>query len=366
MTTSIGVMWVNDVQIVGWEKLGRNGIILALSDYLFKEHIENSSSDNQLSFPREYLDDTQNEIDEKKQEEPPPQKQKKKMKKKPGSDTESYLLEGDVIRKEKCHVLEYGEGDEIFKSVTVCEEELIDPESVEGKRIKRINDARKEESSESRQNDAQETVLPDFLQDIVDVLSVLRFGNNQFLDYIQNVDIGESSFVSGEKFTALIPFDEAFRKWQPIDYGFNPFSVEGFAKQVVLNHIVIGEIDKGQVEEGATFKTLAGNDVTFSRQNDKRKLTANGVELSEGGTPVPNGQLLFVDKLLFVTHKSVQKLNSQFEYLETGPLLPVPWYKSQFLSHVYKILTEREGFEYVSGYMNQTAELGSYAEDFGK
>ena len=44
-----GELWVNDVQIIGWTKV-RNGVVFALSDYLYTEHIEPSLQ----AIPRDY------------------------------------------------------------------------------------------------------------------------------------------------------------------------------------------------------------------------------------------------------------------------------------------------------------------------
>lgn len=233
----------------------------------------------------------------------------------------------------------------------------------------------------------EEDDLPVFLQDVVDVLSVLRFGSNDFLQYIQNVDIRDS-FEEGEskknqdwqknlktfphltdtKYTALIPFDEAFRRWYPIDWGFNPFDVDSFARQTLLDHFLVGDVgDRELVEDGATFLTAGGRRVVFSRDpGDPASLSANGVRLVEGGTPVPHGSLLFVDQLLFVDAEAVESLRAENGWLESGPLLPRPWYQSQFLSHALQLVSEREGFSYMAEYMNSTEELGDYAQGYGR
>ena len=55
-----------------------------------------------------------------------------------------------------------------------------------------------------------------------------------------------------------------------------------------------------------------------------------------------------------------------YSYLESGPLLPSPWYRSQFLSHAYDLLSDREEFTYMTEYMNMTGALGQYAEGLRK
>ncbi len=173
----------------------------------------------------------------------------------------------------------------------------------------------------------------------------------------------ENFFLSGGQYTALIPFDEAFRAWYPIDWGFNPFQVDSFLRQTLLNHFLVGAVDQSNVVDGATFKTLGGEDVTFHRRGNV--LSVNGIELLEGGTPIDHGTMLFIDQLLFVDRDKVDELNEEYPFLESGPLLPAPWYESQFLSHALRTLSEREEYTYMVEYMNATHELGSYAPGYG-
>ena len=176
------------------------------------------------------------------------------------------------------------------------------------------------------------------MQDVVDVLSVLRFGSNDFLQLIQKEDIQSkfeqgniyckengfkvtivcsqpatipfyfrsSHFCTGQNYTAVIPFDEAFRSWHPIDWGFNPFEVENFTRDTLLDQFLIGSVDQDLIQSGTTMKTLGGKEVTFTRDEEDGRLMANGIRLIEGGTPVPNGALLFIDKLLFVNPEKVK------------------------------------------------------------
>ena len=90
------------------------------------------------------------------------------------------------------------------------------------------------------------------------------------------------------------------------------------------------------------------------------------MNLIEGGTTVPHGTLLFIERLMFVDREVVSRLNKEYSYLESGPLLPSPWYRSQFLSHAYDLLSDREEFTYMTEYMNMTQGLGQYAEGLRK
>ncbi len=124
------------------------------------------------------------------------------------------------------------------------------------------------------------------------------------------------------KYTALIPMDNAFQSWYPIDWGFNPFDVKSFSRKTILDHFLVGEVDQETVANGAEFKTVGGRTVRFTRVASPRPgrtgLQANGVDLVEGGTDVAHGTLLFVDSLLFVDIDQVNRLNEQHKYLVSG------------------------------------------------
>ncbi len=102
----------------------------------------------------------------------------------------------------------------LFQNIVVCVEEWVDPlklAQIEAstiaqqrqKEVRRNDDydavvfdeaplysaGELNEEPEARIADEGEQQLPGFLQDIVDVLSVLRFGSHEFLEYIQTEDI---------------------------------------------------------------------------------------------------------------------------------------------------------------------------------
>ncbi len=78
-----------------------------------------------------------------------------------------------------------------------------------------------------------------------------------------------------ENYTALIPYDDAFREWYPVDWGFNPFEVESFVRETILDHIVKGTFDKDTVADGQKFRTLGGKEIAITKGADG-KLKANG------------------------------------------------------------------------------------------
>jgi len=160
----------------------------------------------------------------------------------------------------------------LFREVVVCVEEWVDPASPEGSAASATAKPQKAVRSEP-----ESPPLPAFVQDIVDTLGVLRFSSNEFLSYVQSVDLKES-FSEGAKYTALIPFDKGFRQWYPIDWGFNPFDVSSFVQETVLDHFLEGEVlleNVGGREDSQRFRTLGGKEVTFIKNHDGKAKEAS-------------------------------------------------------------------------------------------
>ncbi|CAG0912763.1 unnamed protein product [Notodromas monacha] len=78
----------------------------------------------------------------------------------------------------------------------------------------------------------------------------------------------------------------------------------------------------------------------------------NDIPLLLEETPVSHGTLYFVDNLFFVTSELVRELNEAHRDKETGPLLGSPWPESQFLSHVFMNLEDREDTTLFASYLN--------------
>lgn len=62
--------------------------------------------------------------------------------------------------------------------------------------------------------------------------------------------------------------DDSFAQWYPIDWGFNPFDVESFVKETMLNHFVRGKHKQKEMEDGATLTTLGGKTLVFSKAGE--------------------------------------------------------------------------------------------------
>ncbi|XP_046652352.1 uncharacterized protein LOC124343179 [Daphnia pulicaria] len=179
-----------------------------------------------------------------------------------------------------------------------------------------------------------------FYEELVEVLNFLRSGTSDFLRYLEQVNIS-SSFLDDEEYTAFIPMDDSFAQWYPIDWGFNPFDVESFVKETMMNHFVRGRVKQKEIKDGDELTTLGGKTLTFSF-SPIGKLIVNDLEVFDGDTPVSMGNIQFVGDLLFVNSTVVRELNARHRDVESAPLVTSPWYSSQFLSHTYRELSTRQ------------------------
>jgi len=59
--------------------------------------------------------------------------------------------------------------------------------------------------------------------------------------------------------------DDAFRKWYPIDWGFNPFEVPEFVRMTILNHVVVGKVKQSSVKDGGILTTLGGKQIIIKK-----------------------------------------------------------------------------------------------------
>lgn len=116
--------------------------------------------------------------------------------------------------KEKCRVVKHKGKGKLFTNIVVCEEEWTDPNEGDESAEEKVKEVRKDDDDKEEEAKAEvksvlfkfpgkmaeeeEQKLPSFIQDIVDVLSVLRFGSNDFLEYVQNTDF-LNEFDDGKK-----------------------------------------------------------------------------------------------------------------------------------------------------------------------
>ena len=62
--------------------------------------------------------------------------------------------------------------------------------------------------------------------------------------------------------------DDSFAQWYPIDWGFNPFDVELFVRETILNHFVKGRHTQATLKRrNNTLTTLGGKKLKFAKQS---------------------------------------------------------------------------------------------------
>lgn len=68
----------------------------------------------------------------------------------------------------------------------------------------------------------------------------------------------------------LIPSDNAFQRWHPIDWGFYPFSVPDFTENILRNHVIQQKqpFNLKSIEKEQKLKTIGGEYVVF--RNDRK------------------------------------------------------------------------------------------------
>lgn len=66
--------------------------------------------------------------------------------------------------------------------------------------------------------------------------------------------------------------DDSFAQWYPIDWGFNPFDVESFVRETIVNHFVKGRHTQSTLMRNnkTTLTTLGGKKLIFAKQSAGR------------------------------------------------------------------------------------------------
>lgn len=174
----------------------------------------------------------------------------------------------------------------------------------------------------------------------------------EFLHHFLDANITQRFRETG-RYTALVPYDSAFYSYYPIDWGFNPFLVRNFTRDVMMNHFVRGNIALENLPSLAELTTLGGRVIKFIWKGGK--LFGNGVEVVlESETQLSRGRSYSVNELLFVDYDRVFELQAEHGDLETPPLLGDPWPTSQFLSHLLGRLMENQQTSFFAEYLNLT------------
>ena len=156
------------------------------------------------------------------------------------------------------------------------------------------------------------------LRDLETQLTFLRGGPGlrYFLTYANST--GLARLLSTKRsYTLLAPVDEAFQRWQPIDWGFNPFLVEAFLEDLMANLVIEGAVSLEESDSDGklrSFTTLGGGEVRLRTKGENIYLEDSLVlgedredslvlgedredSLVLGELPLAAGTVLFLDRV---------------------------------------------------------------------
>jgi uncharacterized surface protein with fasciclin (FAS1) repeats len=160
-----------------------------------------------------------------------------------------------------------------------------------------------------------------------------RCGGKEFLNHLRESGVADE-LDGSQQYTAIIPTDEAFYAFYPIDWGFNPFLVESFLNRTLREHLLEGDVALESLPDGSSVKTLAGNSIRVSHAGGDLKVEGVKV-MAESEAASRYGRIYSVPRFFHVDHQTVNLLQKMHPHLERAPLLGSPWPMSQFLSHLY-------------------------------
>ena len=293
-----GELWVNDVKIVAWRTEGQ-ALIIALDDYLFKQEVNEEVKNLEIVDSNELSrnDDIDEDVEEW------------------GEDRGNLAIDTVTVneseeneefpnatprnQKKKCTQVENKSGLSIFKTITVCTEN-----------VSSVKDANNEDKSPTlRKIDSD---LP-LLEDLQSQLGYFRGGPglNYFLTYANATGL-ESELTSKKSYTILAPTDQAFQSWHPIDWGFNPFPVEEFLEDLMKNLVVEEFIEIEENNEKLTmYKTVSGKLIEISTRGEN--IYVNNI-LILGDLPLAGGnsEVIFLDKVPWLDNEIVQELRLNY------------------------------------------------------
>ncbi|XP_059486008.1 uncharacterized protein LOC132202815 isoform X2 [Neocloeon triangulifer] len=177
-----------------------------------------------------------------------------------------------------------------------------------------------------------------------------------FTQFLRYANVSEL-LKPDEKYTVLIPMDRAFQKWHPIDWGFYPFDVPEFTKEVVRNHFIRGTIRPEQITEEGFQTTSLTNKTLIFKKTAKGVPTVNDISMGSTGVTMQKGTAFVIYDVLFVDYQVVQDLRLKNLDKETPPLIAFPWWNAQFLSHSYLKLERNGSFPSAERLLNVATDL---------
>ncbi|KAH8281613.1 hypothetical protein KR054_001771 [Drosophila jambulina] len=193
---------------------------------------------------------------------------------------------------------------------------------------------------------------------LMSFLANMKTGTKVFQHFLSKSNL--TRIMDDNAYTVLIPSDNAFQRWHPIDWGFYPFSVPEFTESVLRNHFLpmqrpLRLSDVRNVDE-LVVHTMGGEDVVFHGQPTP---TVNNVSIMSDYNLSNGNQVFIISEVLFVTEAVVSKLHQMHKDKETPPLLAFPWFGAQFLSHSFLALERDPRFSQITRYLNN-AEIAPH------
>ena len=288
-----GELWVNDVKIVAWRTEGQ-ALIIALEDYLFKQEVDEEVKNLETVESNELPRNGDKEDDYEDVEEWGEDRGDLSIDAATLDDSEEEFPNATPRNQNKrCTQVENKSGLSIFKTITVCTENVS---SVQDQK-------EKAKSPTLRKIDSG---LP-LLEDLKSQLGYFRGGPglNYFLTYANATDL-ETKLNSKKSYTLLAPVDQAFQSWHPIDWGFNPFLVNDFLEDLMQN-LIIEDFVTIEEDSETLYKTLGGKDIRILTRGEN--IYVNNI-LILGDLPLSGGnsEVIFLHQVPWLDNEVVQIL----------------------------------------------------------
>ncbi|XP_073827093.1 uncharacterized protein [Musca autumnalis] len=193
---------------------------------------------------------------------------------------------------------------------------------------------------------------------LMSFLGSMKSGTKVFQHFLSKSNL--TQIMDDGSFTILIPTDNAFQRWHPIDWGFYPFSVQEFTESVLRNHFLPTQKPLRMADIKAmdqmVVRTMGGESVVFRGQPAP---SVNNVSIMSDYTLSNGNQVFIITEVLFVSEAVVSKLHQMHKDKETPPLLAFPWFGAQFLSHSFLALERDPRFTQITRFLNN-AEIAPH------
>ncbi|XP_067623187.1 uncharacterized protein [Eurosta solidaginis] len=193
---------------------------------------------------------------------------------------------------------------------------------------------------------------------LMSFLNSMKSGTKVFQHFLSKSNL--TQIMDDGTYTILIPSDNAFQRWHPIDWGFYPFSVHEFTESVLRNHFLPTQRPLRMADiknaDQMMVRTMGGENVVFRGHPSP---TVNNVSIISENTLLNGNQIFLISEVLFVSEAVVSKLHQMHKDKETPPLLAFPWFGAQFLSHSFLALERDPRFTQITRYLNN-AEIAPH------